>query len=155
MLRLDKLCLAYGAKDLFVDLDWRLDAGDRVGLIGANGSGKSSLLKVMVGKLLADAGQVLPSKGVRLGYLPQEGLLHSGRALHDEAMAAESIAPPAAEVEAAWNTHLGKSLAAATLRRPEAGYVQKGGKRGVHSEHLDYILADIQFLQRAYDSASW
>jgi ring-1,2-phenylacetyl-CoA epoxidase subunit PaaC len=38
---------------------------------------------------------------------------------------------------------------------PEPGWAQKGGKRGIHSEHLGYILADLQFLQRAYPNATW
>ena len=46
-------------------------------------------------------------------------------------------------------------LAQATLKRPDNGFVRKGGKQGTHTEHLGYILAEMQFLQRAYPGASW
>ena len=46
-------------------------------------------------------------------------------------------------------------LTEATLTIPEGSFAHKGGKRGVHTEHLGYILADMQFLQRAYPGATW
>ena len=46
-------------------------------------------------------------------------------------------------------------LREATLKAPTSAYVHKGGRRGVHTEHLGYILADMQFLQRAYPGATW
>jgi len=46
-------------------------------------------------------------------------------------------------------------LAEATLAVPEGSYQHKGGKRGIHTEHLGYILADMQFLQRAYPNSVW
>lgn len=73
----------------------------------------------------------------------------------DEAMAAAGAAPPLAANRALWDAELSATLAQATLRQPEQGYVQKGGKRGVHSEHLGYLLAEMQFLQRAYPGARW
>ena len=55
----------------------------------------------------------------------------------------------------AWDQHVGRTLAEATLKAPDRNYAQKGGKRGVHSEHLGFILAEMQFLQRAYPDAKW
>jgi ring-1,2-phenylacetyl-CoA epoxidase subunit PaaC len=46
-------------------------------------------------------------------------------------------------------------LAEATLTRPAGKFAQTGGRSGRHSEHLGYILADMQFLQRAYPGATW
>ena len=46
-------------------------------------------------------------------------------------------------------------LAQATLTRPRDGWMQSGGRAGRHSEHLGFILADMQFLQRAYPGAMW
>lgn len=40
-------------------------------------------------------------------------------------------------------------------KKPEDRYMHKGGKRGLHTEHLGYVLAEMQFLQRAYPGASW
>ncbi len=50
---------------------------------------------------------------------------------------------------------INKTLAEATLEIPEGGYSHSGGKEGRHSEHLGYILADLQFLQRAYPGQEW
>ncbi len=73
----------------------------------------------------------------------------------DEAMVAAGIAPALEDIRGQWDAHVSRTLTEATLSQPEAGYVQKGGKRGVHSEHLGYLLAEMQFLQRAYPGATW
>ncbi|OEZ99019.1 1,2-phenylacetyl-CoA epoxidase subunit PaaC [Duganella sp. HH101] len=74
----------------------------------------------------------------------------------DEAMVAEGVAPAAAGLRAQWLAHVAEILAEATLAMPPAdAWMQKGGKQGRHSEHLGYILAEMQFLQRAYPGATW
>ncbi|MBV8402014.1 MAG: phenylacetate-CoA oxygenase subunit PaaC [Acetobacteraceae bacterium] len=54
-----------------------------------------------------------------------------------------------------WLEHVGGILEQATLVQPKSGWMQRGGKRGLHSEHLGYLLAEMQFLPRAYPGASW
>lgn len=54
-----------------------------------------------------------------------------------------------------WNEYVDDTLSAATLSTPDGDWFQQGGKRGIHSEHLGYLLADMQFLQRAYPGAQW
>jgi ring-1,2-phenylacetyl-CoA epoxidase subunit PaaC len=54
-----------------------------------------------------------------------------------------------------WLEHVGGILQQATLVQPKSGWMQRGGKRGLHSEHLGYLLAEMQFLPRAYPGASW
>jgi ring-1,2-phenylacetyl-CoA epoxidase subunit PaaC len=54
-----------------------------------------------------------------------------------------------------WHSKVNEIMELATLDIPSSTYQQKGGKKGVHSEHLGYILADMQFLQRAYPGAEW
>ncbi|MBB3220626.1 1,2-phenylacetyl-CoA epoxidase subunit PaaC [Pseudoduganella umbonata] len=74
----------------------------------------------------------------------------------DEQMAAAGIAPPAATLRAQWLAHVGDIFAEATLAMPSPdAWMQKGGKTGRHSEHLGYLLAEMQFLQRAYPGAAW
>ncbi len=73
----------------------------------------------------------------------------------DEAMSASGIAPALEDIRAEWDAHVSRTLAEATLRQPAPGYMQKGGKRGIHTEHLGYVLAEMQFLQRAYPGATW
>ena len=73
----------------------------------------------------------------------------------DAAVAEAGIAPNPRDLKAAWDATVREVLTQATLAIPESGFAHKGGKRGVHTEHLGYILADMQFLQRAYPGASW
>lgn len=73
----------------------------------------------------------------------------------DEIVAAAGIAPHADTLRKTWNDTLDQVLTAATLTAPKGGYEHKGGKRGVHTEHLGYILAEMQFLQRAYPNSVW
>jgi ring-1,2-phenylacetyl-CoA epoxidase subunit PaaC len=54
-----------------------------------------------------------------------------------------------------WRQRVESVLAEATLSIPAASHMQRGGKQGVHTEHLGYVLAEMQFLQRAYPGAQW
>jgi ATP-binding cassette subfamily F protein 3 len=76
----------YGPKILFEGVDWLVTPNERTGLVGANGTGKSSLLKVLAGIEGLDSGSVTMQKGVTLGYLPQDGLSLSGRTVFAECM---------------------------------------------------------------------
>lgn len=73
----------------------------------------------------------------------------------DAAMAAGGIAPDPANLRGVWDETVDAVLAQATLKRPDSSFAHKGGKQGTHTEHLGYILAEMQFLQRAYPGASW
>jgi ring-1,2-phenylacetyl-CoA epoxidase subunit PaaC len=73
----------------------------------------------------------------------------------DEALAAAGVAPAPANLKPNWDALVQGVLADATLKAPAGSYVHKGGKRGVHTEHLGHILAEMQFLQRAYPGAAW
>lgn len=73
----------------------------------------------------------------------------------DVTMAAAGIAPDPASLRAAWDDTVDAVLEQATLKRPESNFAHKGGKQGTHTEHLGFILAEMQFLQRAYPGASW
>jgi ATP-binding cassette, subfamily F, member 3 len=76
----------YGPKTLFEHIDWLVTPNERTGVVGANGTGKSTLLKVLAGIEGLDAGTIVTQKGVTLGYLPQEGLSLSGRTVFAECM---------------------------------------------------------------------
>ncbi len=73
----------------------------------------------------------------------------------DQAMAGEGLAPDLATLHEPWLGLVRATAEEATLSLPQPGWAQKGGKRGIHSEHLGYILTDLQFLQRAYPNATW
>src|SRR5690348_17808015 len=78
----------FGPKVLFEGLDWLLTPGDRVGLVGANGTGKSTLLKVLAGLETLDTGTLSTAKGITRGYLPQDGLELAGRSVLEECLSA-------------------------------------------------------------------
>lgn len=73
----------------------------------------------------------------------------------DVTLAAEGVMPDPASLRAGWEALVREVLDAATLTIPDSNFAHKGGKQGVHTEHLGYILAEMQFLQRAYPGASW
>ncbi len=76
----------YGPKILFENVDWLVTPNDRIGIVGANGTGKSSILKVLAGLDGLDSGSISTQKAVSIGYLPQEGLSLSGRSVFAECM---------------------------------------------------------------------
>jgi len=69
---LEQVALNFGKKTIVEGLDLRVAAGDRIGLIGPNGSGKTSLLRLLAAEQVPDYGSVKLSRGTRLGYLPQD-----------------------------------------------------------------------------------
>jgi ring-1,2-phenylacetyl-CoA epoxidase subunit PaaC len=73
----------------------------------------------------------------------------------DRTMADAGVAPRLSEVHAAWVRRIDEILAEATLTRPNDRAHSWHGKRGQHSEHLGYILAEMQHLQRTYPEARW
>jgi ring-1,2-phenylacetyl-CoA epoxidase subunit PaaC len=73
----------------------------------------------------------------------------------DQRMADAGIAPNLRDVQAAWSARIDAILSEATLKRPADRPHAWHGKRGQHSEHLGYILAEMQYLQRTYPDARW
>src|SRR5580658_787380 len=86
MIQLQGAGKRFGHKLLFEDLDWLITPKERTGLVGANGTGKSTLLKILCGMETLDYGTISFPKGIRLGYLPQDGLTLSGRTVFAECM---------------------------------------------------------------------
>ncbi|NTF44552.1 1,2-phenylacetyl-CoA epoxidase subunit PaaC [Rhizobium rhizogenes] len=73
----------------------------------------------------------------------------------DTRLAEAGVIPEPQSMKAGWDEIVGETLAEATLKKPADGYMHKGGRRGVHTEHLGFILTEMQFLQRAYPGAAW
>ena len=86
MLQLSGAGKRFGHKLLFEELNWLITPKERAGLVGGNGTGKSTLLKVIGGIDGLDYGTMSGMKGIRLGYLPQDGLQVSGRSVFAECM---------------------------------------------------------------------
>ncbi len=86
MLQIKGLGKAFRGEWLFRSLDLQISDKDRIGLVGDNGTGKSTLMKIIAGLLAADEGEVVGARGRTIGYLPQDGLFAHGRTLLDEAL---------------------------------------------------------------------
>ena len=83
---------------------------------------------------------------------PYTGELFSG---DDREMVEAGVVPDPAALHPAWEATVAATLARATLTRPEDGWMQSGGRSGRHTEHLGHLLAELQFVQRAYPGATW
>jgi len=85
MVQLSAVRKAFGARVLIDAVNWQVQPGDRCGLCGPNGAGKTTLLRMMAGLDEPDAGVITRPSGLTVGYLPQDGLTHTGRTLFAEA----------------------------------------------------------------------
>ena len=85
MIQLSALSKSFADRVLLEEVSWQIDDGERVGLSGPNGAGKTTLLKMLAGLEEPDSGAIVKPNALTIGYLPQDGLEHSGRTLVDEA----------------------------------------------------------------------
>lgn len=74
---------------------------------------------------------------------------------YDVVLAEAGIAPLPDSLHEEWLAYVTAKMKEATLKIPESKYMHKGGKQGRHTEHLGFILAEMQFLQRAYPGSTW
>ncbi|MFZ1460422.1 MAG: ABC-F family ATP-binding cassette domain-containing protein [Ignavibacteria bacterium] len=81
---MNNISMRFGAKVLFDEVSLRVAGKDRVSLVGSNGAGKSTMLKVIAGLIKPDEGEVAVSKHTTVGYLPQEGIEYTGKTLYEE-----------------------------------------------------------------------
>lgn len=86
MIQLQGAGKRFGHKLLFEDCDWLITPHERTGLVGGNGTGKSTLLKILCGMETLDYGTISFTKGISQGYLPQDGLMLTGRTVFAECM---------------------------------------------------------------------
>ena len=85
MLNIHNLSVSFGGTYLFEEVTFRLGSGDRVGLVGKNGAGKSTMLKIMAGDFKPDSGQIATEKEVKMGFLRQDIDFDHGRTVLEEA----------------------------------------------------------------------
>src|SRR5690348_12755100 len=86
MLSLQNAGKRFGPRILFLEADWLIRSTEKTALVGANGTGKSTLMKVLAGIESLDYGAIQQTKGMSIGYLPQEGLQLTGRSIFDECL---------------------------------------------------------------------
>jgi len=85
MLNIHNLSVSFGGTFLFEEVGFRLGAGDRVGLVGKNGAGKSTMLKILSREMAPDSGSIATEKEVKIGYLKQDIDFERGRTVLEEA----------------------------------------------------------------------
>lgn len=85
MLNIHNLSVSFGGTFLFEEVTFRLNAGDRVGLVGKNGAGKSTMLKLLSKEVEPDTGVIASDKEVRIGFLKQDIDFVQGRTVLEEA----------------------------------------------------------------------
>ncbi|GGC77688.1 glycosyl transferase family 2 [Flavobacterium lutivivi] len=85
MLNIHNLSVSFGGTYLFEEVTFRLGSGDRVGLVGKNGAGKSTMLKMLAGDIKPDSGTIATEKDIKLGFLRQDIDFEKGRTVLDEA----------------------------------------------------------------------
>ena len=125
MLSINNLSLQYGAKHIFRNISAQVHSGERIGLVGVNGTGKSTLLKIMAGIQEVDPGIVSRAAWFTVAYLPQEIALELGeKTLYEEAEAAfDDVLAAQAELE-----EIGEALT--TLDQDDPGIEPLLGRQG-------------------------
>lgn len=84
LITLDNVAFGYGDNLIFSNVSFAVNEGERIGLIGANGEGKTTLIKLILGELDADEGSVIKKNGLKTGYLEQNGGYVSGNTVYGE-----------------------------------------------------------------------
>ena len=156
---LDHVTLSYAAREIFADLAWGIDSRARSGLIGPNGVGKSSLLRIISGALTPDSGLVQRLPGTRVGYLPQQVTLPAGRSLLQTAL---ELPPALAAVEqrltrleqrlgetAVYNDERRLTHVLAQQERALAEYERLGGAQ--HHSRVRSLLAHLGLDEADHD----
>ena len=83
ILNVEHLSHGFGDRGIFRDVSFRLLKGEHIGLVGANGEGKSTFMNIITGKMQPDEGKIEWAKDVRVGYLDQHTVLHAGQTVRD------------------------------------------------------------------------
>ena len=88
MISVNQVTVSFSGTDLFKDISFQISENERVGLVGKNGAGKTTLLRLISGELQPTSGAISMPKDIRLGYLPQQMSLASGRTVMEETLLA-------------------------------------------------------------------
>ena len=83
ILNVEHLTHGFGDRAIFSDVSFRLLKGEHIGLVGANGEGKSTFMSIVTGKLMPDEGKVEWAKNVHAGYLDQHAVLEKGMTIQE------------------------------------------------------------------------
>ncbi len=146
ILNVEHLTHGFGDRAIFSDVSFRLLKGEHIGLVGANGEGKSTFLNIVTGKLTPDEGKIEWAKNVRAGYLDQHTVLEKGMTIRDVLKSAFSHL---FDLEARMN-QICDSLAEASPEEMDAMMEELGTIQDTLTLHDFYIIdAKIEEVAKA------
>lgn len=90
LLTAENIRKSYGTRVIFDDISFSIHEGDKIGVVGVNGTGKSTLLKIVAGVGEADSGEIVTMNGIRIGYLPQAPLFQEGTTVLEQVFYGEN-----------------------------------------------------------------
>ena len=147
ILNVENLSHGFGDRAIFKDVSFRLLKGEHIGLIGANGEGKSTFMNIVTGKLMPDEGKVEWAKNVKAGYLDQHSVLTPGMTIGDVLRQAFSYL---FELEEKM-TGIFEKMAEATPEEMEEMMEESGTIQDILTNHDFYIIdAKIEEIARAF-----
>lgn len=146
ILNVEHLTHGFGDRAIFEDVSFRLLAGEHIGLIGANGEGKSTFMNIITGKLMPDEGKIEWAKNVKVGYLDQHAVLKEGMTIKD--VLADAFKPLFAMEERM--NELYAKMAEATEEEMNAYLEETGTIQDLLTNHDFYMIdAKIEEVARA------
>ena len=146
ILNVEHLTHGFGDRAIFDDVSFRLLKGEHIGLIGANGEGKSTFMNIITGKLMPDEGTIEWAKNVKVGYLDQHAVLTAGMSIKD---ALASAFDPLYEMEARMN-ELYEKMGDATEEEMNAYMEETGTIQDILTNRDFYMIdAKVEEVARA------
>ena len=146
ILNVEHLTHGFGDRAIFNDVSFRLLKGEHIGLVGANGEGKSTFLNIVTGKLQPDEGKIEWSKNVRVGYLDQHTVLEKGMTIRDVLNSAFEFL---FDIEAEMNRMFGE-MAEATPEEMERLLEETGTYQDLLEQHDFYMIdSKVEEVARA------
>ena len=146
------LAKSYGAEDIFSDLSFSIAKDARVGLVGANGVGKTTLLRILVGEESPSAGEVHTARNLRIGYLPQEAMLKVPHSLWEECLKAlqpiTDLKKQLSQMEARLADESGDQELLERYGALQARYEHMGGY--THETRIEQTLSGLGFEPPEY-----
>ena len=151
ILNVEHLSHGFGDRAIFGDVSFRLLKGEHIGLVGANGEGKSTFLNIVTGKLQPDEGKIEWAKNVRVGYLDQHTVLEKGMTIEEVLKTAFAYL---FEMEAKMN-QMFEDMGAASPEEMECLMEETGTIQDLLDQHDFYIIdSKVEEIARAFDLLS-
>ena len=156
LLAVENIALQYGDKPLLTDVTLQINQGDKIGLIGVNGTGKSTLLKILAGKEVPERGGVFLQPGTRVVYLPQNPVFTPGATVIEQVMRqADSRALEGEYKAKSLLTRLGVADFEETVDHLSGGQKKRLALAAALASPSDVLILDEPTNHLDYEMAEW